>query len=242
MNQQQTESNYRQMHRPSSGKAVATNEFLRQVYAIMSIGLLITGLAAWFLGQKYLDGEWLVLTQSPYIWIIMFAPLGFVLALSFGLEKMSYTVANLVFGAYSLVNGISLAIIFLAYAESTIQQVFFITGATFATMSLIGYTTKVDLTKYRSYFMMALIGLLIAMVVNMFMRSSMFDYIISIVGVLLFCGLTAYDTQKLADFGENADMENESVRKYTVLGALTLYLDFINLFLFLLRILGGGRD
>ncbi len=230
------------LHSRSSKQSLATNDFLKQVYVVMTLGLTITGMAAWFVGQKYLAGEWLVLTQSPWVYLIMFSPLAFVLGLSFGIEKMSFQVANLVFAAYSLVNGISLAIIFIAYTASDITQVFFITAATFATMSLIGYTTKIDLSKYRSYLFMALIGLIIAMVVNMFLQSGPFDYIISIIGVLIFCGLTAYDTQKLADIGENADMENESLRKLTVLGALTLYLDFINLFLFLLRILGGGRD
>ncbi len=223
-------------------QSVSTNEFLRQVYVVMTLGLTITGMAAWFIGQKYLDGEWLILTQSPWVWLIMFSPLAFVMGLSFGIEKMNFQTANLVFAAYSLVNGMALAVIFLAYSSTTIYQVFFISAATFASMSLIGYTTKVDLSKYGSYLFMALIGLLIAMFVNFFLRSDTFDYIISGIGVLLFCGLTAYDTQKLADFGENADLENDSVKKFTVLGALTLYLDFINLFLFLLRILGGGRD
>lgn len=220
----------------------SASEFLRQVFAVMTLGLAITGMSAWFFGQQLLAGKMTFLLTSPINWIVMLAPLGFVLALSFGIHKMRFQTANLVFALYSAVNGISLSFIFLVYTQALIAKVFFITAATFGTMALIGYTTKVDLSRYRSILYMGLIGLLIAMVVNMFLGSSQLDYILSLVGVALFCGLTAYDMQKLTEMGETADMALESTRKWTIIGALALYLDFINLFLFLLRIFSGGRD
>lgn len=219
-----------------SGKA---NEFLRQVYAVMGLGLLITGLTAWFVASNFEYFSFLF--QGFLRWIVIFAPLGLVIFLSARVHKMSFQAANLAFATYALVNGISFATIFLVYDIGSIFQTFLITGGTFGAMTLVGMTTKMDLTKYSSAFMMALIGLIIASVVNMFLGSGVMDWIISAVGVILFSGLTAYDTQRLMQIGAHADMESESVRKATIMGALALYLDFINLFLFLLRFF-GGRD
>ncbi len=218
----------------------AANEFLRQVYIVMGLGLLITGMTAWFFAKNIEYFSFLF--QSPMIWVVMLAPLAFVIYFSARLHKMSYTTASLVFGSYALVNGISFSVIFLAYDFGTIAQTFFITAGTFGTMALIGMTTNIDLTKLGSILFMALIGLIIASIVNWFMQSTLMYWIISFAGVLIFSGLTAYDTQKLMRIGAHADLQSENTKKATVAGALTLYLDFINLFLFLLRFMGGGRD
>lgn len=216
----------------------AANEFLRQVYIVMGLGLLITGMTAWFFAENVGPA----LFQGPIKWLIFLAPLAFVFYFSARFHKMSYTTTNIVFASYAFVNGITFSVIFMIYPIGTIAQTFFITAGTFGTMALIGMTTKIDLTKMGSILYMALIGLIIASVVNWFLQSSMMDYIISFAGVLIFSGLTAYDTQKLMRIGAHADLQNENTKKATVAGALSLYLDFINLFLFLLRFVGGGRD
>ncbi|MCB0836082.1 MAG: Bax inhibitor-1/YccA family protein [Bacteroidia bacterium] len=215
------------------------NAFLRQVYTTMSLGLLITGLAAWYVAQSPALVNFFL--SGIMMWVVMLAPLGFVIFLSARIHKMSFTAASITFATYSLVNGISLAFIFLVFEMGIIAQTFFITAGTFGAMTLVGMTTKVDLSKFRSVLYMALIGLIIASVVNIFFGSSMMDFIISVAGVLIFCGLTAYDTQKLMQIGMHADPESESTKKVALIGALALYLDFINLFLFLLRIF-GSRD
>lgn len=229
----------------TSGKTtenLGANALLRQVYAIMAFGLVITGMAAWYVGAKLENGEWLFLFQSPMRWVVMLAPLAFVLVMSFGYQKLSSNALNILFAVYSLLVGVSISFIFVVYTNSSIYQTFLITSGTFGAMSLLGMSTKVDLSKYGSYLYMALIGLIIASVVNIFMQSSTFDFIISAFGVLLFCGLTAYDTQKILRVGESgADINSEGMRKFAVMGALELYLDFINLFLYLLRFL-GDRD
>ena len=230
-------SDTRQQQFAASGDA---NAFMRSVYTTMSLGLLITAMTAWGVSQN--PGLLGFFFTGIMRWIVIFAPLGFVIFLVARIHKMSFTTASLAFGAYSLVNGISFSFIFLAYDLGTIFQVFFITAGTFGAMSLIGATTKIDLSQYRSYLFMGLIGIIIASVVNLWMQNSMMEWIISIVGVLIFSGLTAYDTQKLLYIGAHADPETDSTRKIALIGALTLYLDFINLFLFLLRIFGGSRS
>ncbi len=218
------------------------NAFMKQVFIIMAFGLSISGLSAWFVGDKLLSEEWIFLFQGGMRYVIMFAPLAFVLVLSFGIQKMSYTTASIVFGLYSLVMGISLAPIFLIYTSGSIAKVFFISAGTFGSMALIGMVTKIDLTKFGSILMMALLGLIIVSLVNLFLKSPIIEFISSGIGVLIFCGLTAYDTQRLLRIGAEADTENEGVRKVALMGALSLYLDFINLFLYLLRFLGNRRD
>lgn len=214
--------------------------FMRQVYSIMAIGLAITGMSAWVVAN---NPDFLQFFYTGIMrWIVMFAPLGFVFFLASRINRMSVQAASLTFATYSLVMGISLAFVFLLYSTGTIFQVFLITAGTFGAMALIGATTKVDLSQFRSVLMFGLIGIIIAMVVNWFMNSSTLEYIISVVGVLIFAGLTAYDTQKLLEIGAHSDPESESTRKVAIIGALNLYLDFINLFLFLLRLFGGGRD
>lgn len=217
------------------------NVFMRQVYVTMALGLVITGLTAWFVSQTPALLN-LFFSGGIMRWIVMLAPLGFVFFLAARINKMSFSQASLTFALYSLVNGISFAFIFIVFDLGLIYKVFFITAGTFGAMALVGMTTKVDLSKFGSIMYMALIGLIIAMVVNWFMQSGTLDYIISCVGVLIFCGLTAYDNQKLMQIAGQVNPETEGTKKIALMGALNLYLDFINLFLFLLRIFGGGRD
>jgi hypothetical protein len=172
-------------------------------------------------------------------WAVMFAPLGFVLAMSFGWQKFSFPVLLALFIAYSAINGISLSFIFIAYKLGTIYKVFASTAVLFGVMALLGATTKTDLTKMGSFLMMALFGIIIASLINMFTHSPMMDYIISIVGVIVFTGLTAYDVQKIKNMEH--EFEGEGRAKVGLMGALNLYLDFINLFLMLLRLF-GRRD
>jgi len=174
-------------------------------------------------------------------WIVMLAPLGLVLLMSMGFQKMSASTMVLVFMLYSLLMGASLSFIFLMYTGASIAKTFLITASMFGVMAVVGYTTKTDLSKFGSILMMGLVGIIIASVVNMFMRSGTMDYIISFLGVLIFTGLTAYDVQKLKRIGAQMGSEGEMTRKFTIMGALTLYLDFINLFLFLLRFFGNRR-
>lgn len=214
--------------------------FMQQVFVTMTLGLAITGAVAWFVAttpalMNFLFGGFMA-------YVTIFSPLVLVFFLSSRIQRMSFGAASTTFAVYSVLMGASFATIFFAYSLGTIFQVFLITAGTFGAMALIGWTTNVDLTKMGSILYMALIGLIIAMVVNWFMNSSMMDYIISVIGVVIFSGLTAYDTQKLLVIGANVDPEAEASKKMALMGALNLYLDFINLFLFLLRLFGGGRD
>ncbi|WNJ21034.1 Bax inhibitor-1/YccA family protein [Pontibacter sp. G13] len=214
--------------------------FMRQVFTNMSLGLLITALSAYFVATNQALMTFFYSGITRYV--VMFAPLIFVIVLASRIHKMSFTNASLTFAAYSLVNGISLAFIFWMFEMSGIVQTFAVTAGTFGAMALIGWTSKMDLSRIGSVLWMALIGLIIASVVNVFLGSPMMDFIISGAGVLIFSGLTAWDVQKLLRIGAHADPESDSTRKVALMGALTLYLDFINLFLFLLRFFGGGRD
>lgn len=171
----------------------------------------------------------------------MFAPLAFVLVINFGLNRLSFPLLVALFLAYSIINGISFSFIFFAYNLGSIINVFLSTTALFAIMAIAGYTTKTDLTKLGSILMIGLIGIIVASLINLFLKSSGMDYIISILGVVIFTGLTAYDVQKIKNLGYETG--NSSITtKLGIMGALTLYLDFINLFIFLLRLFGGKRD
>ena len=174
-------------------------------------------------------------------WIIMLAPLGLVLWMSAGFRRLSASAMLMIFVLYSVLMGASLSFVFLAFTGASIAKTFVITSAMFGFMAVLGYSTKTDLSRFGNIMMMGLVGLIIASLVNMFMRSPAMDYIISFIGVLVFTGLTAYDVQKLKRIGEGAYGEDETTRKLTIMGALTLYLDFINLFLFLLRFFGDRR-
>ena len=174
-------------------------------------------------------------------WIVMLAPLGLVLLMSAGFRRMSASSMLMIFILFSILMGASLSFIFLAYTGASIAKTFVIASAMFGAMAVLGYTTKTDLTKFGSIMFMGLIGIIIASVVNMFMQSPMMDYIISFIGVLVFTGLTAYDVQKLKRIGAGLESDSDNTRKLTIMGALTLYLDFINLFLFLLRLFGNRK-
>ena len=174
-------------------------------------------------------------------WVVMLAPLGLVIWMSAGFRRMSATSMVMVFVLFSILLGASLSFIFMAYTGASIAKTFVITAGMFGAMGVLGYTTKTDLTKFGSLMIMALIGMIIAMVVNFFLHSATMDYVISFIGVLVFTGLTAYDVQKLKRIGAGVEADTEDTRKLTIMGALTLYLDFINLFLFLLRFFGNRK-
>jgi len=216
--------------------------FVSNVMTYMAAALAISGVMAYWFGNnealiQYLYGPTGALSMLG--WIVMLAPLGLVLLMGFGMRKLSSTAMISVFILYSVLMGMSLSFIFLAYTASSIYSTFFITAGTFGLMAFLGYTTKTDLTKMGSILYMALIGLILAMVVNWFMKSAAMDYVISGIGVLIFTGLTAYDMQKIKRMGMVTDATTEEGTKLAVMGALNLYLDFVNLFLFLLRFLGN---
>ncbi len=239
--------------RMSAGQAAAAEidvglrEYMLKVYNLMASGLALTGIVAYFsantpaiISMLYVTGEGGVMQPTGLAYLVMFSPLAFVLALSFGINKMKASTAQAVFWAFAGIMGLSLANIFLLYTGASIARVFFITAGTFAGMSLYGYTTRRDLTRMGSFLMMGLIGIIIASVVNMFMQSSAMQFVISVLGVLIFVGLTAYDTQKIKNMYMQADGA-EVMSKKAIMGALTLYLDFINLFIMLLRLFGDRR-
>ena len=234
----------RETLRARTGSTVAIDEGLRsymlRVYNYMTAGLVITGAVAWFTSQWAMSSQANaeLLYASPLAWVIMLSPLAFVLVLSFGINKLSAGTAQMLFWAFAAVMGLSLSSIFLVYTGASIAKVFFITAATFGAMSLYGYTTKRDLTGIGNFLIMGLIGLIIASVVNIFLASSGLDFVISAVGVLIFVGLTAYDTQKIKE-SYSESFGAEVLAKGAIMGALSLYLDFINLFLMLLRLFGN---
>ena len=224
--------------------------YMLKVYNFMASGILLTGIVAYisFNMAVVTDGSVIVsftefgnaLFFSGLKWIVMLAPLGVVFYMSFGIKKMSSAKAQTVFWIFAALMGLSLSWILLIYTQTSIARVFFITSATFGAMSIYGYTTKRDLTKLGSFLMMGLIGIIIASLVNIFLKSSMMYFVISILGVLIFVGLTAYDTQKIKNMYAASD-SGELMGKKAVMGALTLYLDFINLFIMLLRLFGQRR-
>lgn len=222
------------------------NKLLRNSFSWMALAMLLTSVSAiLFAFMPGLTSLLMTETEtgmklSILAYVVMFAPLLFVLGINFGLNKLSYPALIGLFVAYSIVNGISFSFIFLIYNIGSIINVFLSTTALFAVMAIAGYTTKTDLTKMGSLLMIGVIGIVIASIINMFMHSAGFDYLISILGVIIFTGLTAYDVQKIKNIGYEAD--GSQTAKLGILGALTLYLDFINLFLFLLRLFGGKRD
>ena len=224
--------------------------YMLKVYNYMASGVALTGFIALLLFKLAVvsgpNGEILGLTQmgnaiynSALMWVLMLAPLGVVFYMSFGIAKMSASKAQTVFWIFAALMGASLSSIFLVYTGASITRVFFITAGTFGAMSIYGYTTKRDLTKLGSFLMMGLIGIIIASLVNIFLKSSMMYFVISIIGVLVFVGLTAYDTQKIKNMYLSSD-SGEIIGKKAVMGALTLYLDF-NLFIMLLRLFGQRR-
>lgn len=214
---------------------------MRKVFVWMALALVITGVTAY--GVATTPSLLIaIVTNKALFWGLIIAELALVFAVSGAINRLSLATATLLFVLYSVVNGATLSVIFLAYSMPAIIQTFFITAGTFGVMALVGYTTKTDLTSLGKLLFMALIGLVIATVVNMFVGSTGFDYILSYVGVLIFVGLTAYDTQKIKQMCMQAPDAGEHMQKLALLGALSLYLDFINLFLYLLRIFGNNKD
>ena len=213
---------------------------MRKVYVWMTLAMVITGFTAY--GVATSPGvQQAIFTNQILFWGLIIAEFALVIGVSAAIHRLSLAMATLMFILYSVINGALLSSIFLIYTASSIATVFFITAGTFATMALIGYTTKTDLSSIGKYLFMALIGLVIATFVNFFIKSSGFDYILSYIGVLIFVGLTAYDSQKIKQMLLQAPDAGEGAQKIALLGALSLYLDFINLFLYLLRIF-GRRD
>jgi len=246
----------------SSAQAARIDEGLRahmnKVYGTMSVGMLLTALAAWAVSglavstvpspyqigvDTYLTNFGAAIYTSPLKWVIMFAPLAFVFGMSAMVNRMSAATAQLVFYAFAAVMGLSLSSIFLVYTSTSIAQVFLITAISLAGLSLYGYTTKKDLSGMGTFLMMGLIGLIVASLVNLFLQSSAMVFAISVIGVLIFAGLTAYDTQNIKNTYIQMAVtgDKEWLGKAAIMGALSLYLDFINMFLFLLRFMGNSR-
>jgi uncharacterized protein len=213
--------------------------YMLSVYNYMASGVLLTGVVALLFAQSGLAQS---IMMSPGIlkYVIMFAPLAFVMALSFGINRMSTFTAQATFWGFATVMGLSMSTIFLVYTGTSIAQTFFATAAAFVGLSLYGYTTKKDLSGFGTFLIMGVVGLLVASVINIFLQSGTFNLVISFIGVLLFAGLTAYDTQRIKSmysYVAGTDM----VGKTVIMGALSLYLDFVNMFQFLLSFL-GSRD
>lgn len=218
-----------------------TKSFLSSVFTYMSAALAITGIVAYWFGNDMSLLSMMLNAQggiNMFGLFVMFAPLGLVLLMSARFHKFSSVGLVGIFILFSVLMGLSLSSVFAIYTGSSIVSTFFITSATFTSMAILGYTTKTDLTKFGSILMMGVIGIIIASVVNMFMHSGMMEIIISIAGVLIFTGLTAYDVQKLKRIGSGVEYGTDETNKLAIMGALNLYLDFINIFLFLLRFTG----
>ncbi|MBQ4461837.1 MAG: Bax inhibitor-1/YccA family protein [Bacteroidaceae bacterium] len=223
-----------------SENAVAT--LMRNMYVWMAIALTITGFTAFAVANSY-SLIYAIATNSILFYGLIFAELGLVYFLSSRIFRMSFATAGLLFAVYSIINGVTLSLIFLIYNIGSIVSTFFITAGTFGAMAVVGSFLKKDLSFIGRFALMALIGLIIAGVVNIFMRSEGFSFIIAIIGVLVFTALTAYDAQKMKNLiAENGYEVNENTQKLALIGALELYLDFVNLFLYLLRLLGSRRD
>lgn len=232
---------YRMINEKEGYVSLSFPALMRKVYVWMTMALLITGVTAYGVGTS--PG----LLQMIYgnrilFWGLIIGELALVWGISGAINRLSLATATMLFVLYSVVNGATLAFIFAVFSPAVITKTFLITAGTFGVMSLIGYTTKTDLTSLGKLLFMALIGLIIATIVNVFVKSSGFDLIISYAGVLIFVGLTAYDTQKIKTMLALSNVADEGAQKIALLGALSLYLDFINLFLYLLRIFGSSRD
>lgn len=242
--QNQNQNSYAGYNEVTRDNAFITRTFMSGVFSWMAIALAISAFTAYLFASTPSLISLLIGPNGMTIggWIVMLAPFGFVLLMSFKFNTMSASTLTLLFGIFSVLMGASLSFIFLIYTAVSIAKTFIITTGMFGLMAIVGYTTKTDLTRFGSMMMMALFGIIIASVVNMFLGSGTMDYIISIIGVLVFTGLTAYDVQKLKRIGADAQMGGEMAKKVKIIGALSLYLDFINLFLFLLRFFGNRRD
>ena len=214
---------------------------MRNVYTWMTLALVITGFVALYVAKSYTLLS-MIIENRMLFWGLLIAEVGLVIYLSARIHRIAFSTATLLFIAYSILNGVTLSFIFMVYTMSSIATTFFVTAGTFGTMALYGYVTKKDLSRLGNICIMALIGLIIASLVNLFLHNSMMDLIISGIGVLLFTGLTAYDSQKIKQLLTGDELEvNDTTQKIALMGAMTLYLDFINLFLYLLRFLGDRK-
>jgi hypothetical protein len=236
------ELNYNSISRQEQlQSSLAFPVLMRKVYLWMALAMVITGLTSYYVATSPALLE-MIFTNSAVLWGLIIGELALVFGLSAAINKLSLPVATLMFVLYSVVNGATLSFVFLVYTSTSIVNVFLITAITFAVMAAYGYFTKKDLTSWGRMLFMALIGLIIASIVNIFLKSSGMNMVISYIGVLVFVGLTAYDSQKIKEMLMQAPDAGETMQKLALLGALSLYLDFINLFLYLLRILGSSRD
>lgn len=234
---------------PKTGDQVTVKNFMANVFSLMFLALAISAAFAFLFSNNLELLSYLINFTSGKLnilgYIVMFAPLGFVLLMSFGYARLSAPIMMLLFILYAAITGISFSFILLAYTTGSILGCFLSAAGMFGVMAFMGYTTKQDLTSFGRILMMALIGIIIASLINFFMNSDTLDYVISFIGVMVFTGLTAYDVQKLKRIGEGIEAEGTpavEVKKRSVMGALALYLDFINIFLFLLRLFGSRRD
>jgi uncharacterized protein len=223
---------------PQVGVDVGLRDYMLRVYNYMAGGLAITGVVAYLAASS---GFYASIVGTPIYWVVVLAPLALVLLLSFRLQSMSLGAAQLTFWAYAALVGLSLAGLFLVYTGESIARVFFITAATFAAMSIYGYTTRTDLSRFGSFLFMGLIGIVIAGLVNLFMHSAALQFAISMIGVVVFVGLTAWDTQRIKEMYWEGDADVVAGKK-AIMGALALYLDFINLFIMLMQLMGNRRS
>lgn len=233
----EAEGRYTRQYAPS----VSFPVLMRKVYTWMALAMIITGITAYGVATSPAIIE-AIFTNRMLFWGLIIAEFGLVFGISGMINKLGLATATLMFIAYSIINGALLSTIFLLYTMQSIGTVFFITAGTFGIMALIGYTTKTDLTSLGKMLFMALIGIIIATVVNIFVGSTGLQMVISYIGVIIFVGLTAYDSQKIKHMLMTQNSADEGAQKLALLGALTLYLDFINLFIYLLRIFGSRRD
>jgi uncharacterized protein len=213
--------------------------YMLSVYNYMGLGLALTGLVAFFVAAT--PAIYVPIFTTPLKWVVMLAPLGFVFFLGMRIQSMSLSAAQLTFWAFAAVMGLSMASIFLVFTGASIARVFFITAGMFGAMSLYGYTTTRDLSGWGSFLFMGLVGIIIAMLVNLFLASSALQFAISVIGVLVFTGLTAYDTQRIKEMYYELDASDVAGKK-AIMGALSLYLNFINMFMMLLHLFGQTRE
>ena len=217
---------------------VGLRDYMLRIYNYMASGLALTGIVAYVFANSSAYDQ---VAHTPLIWLIMLAPLGLVMWLSYGINRMQASTAQALFWIFAAVMGLSLASVFKVFTGESIARVFFITAGTFAAMSLYGYTTRRDLSQFGSFLMMGLFGIIIASLVNLFIASSALQFAISVIGVLVFTGLTAWDTQQIKEMYV-AYEDGEVAGKKAIMGALRLYLDFINLFMMLMQLMGTRRD
>lgn len=235
------QNNYSGYNRDYNSQMITStvSQVMKKVYFKMCLALIVTALTALWVANTPQVAQTILGTGYGY-WVPVIVEFGLVIWISAGINKMSSSTATLLFYLFSIVNGLTLSVIFFGYASEAIVKAFFITAGTFGAMTAYGYLTNSDLTKLGAFLMYALFGLIIACLVNIFIKSTPLDWIISIVGIFLFLGLTAWDTQQIKRMAEMAP--SDTVGKLATIGALSLYLDFINLFLFILRIFGGNRN